>query len=135
MSKKYSPTKWVANKTVATADMMNNIEGGINDLYDDICESSTSGDLLNENVNSFKVGTGTIDGESKDFTDQMEQSIVTLDDIQGKTVKEHLTLLSREIYRLYSSSFPKITDIRIDYPGTSLNIQTGEVKVNENYYV
>ena len=135
MSKKYSPTKWVANKTVATADVMNNIEGGINDVNDDICESSTSGDLLNENVNSFKVGTGSINGENKDFTNQMEQSIVTLDDIQGKTVKEHLTLLSREIYRLYSSSFPKITDIRIDYPGTSLNIQTGEVKVNENYYV
>lgn len=36
MSKKYTPTKWVANKTVATADSMNNIEKGIEDAHQDI---------------------------------------------------------------------------------------------------
>ena len=34
MSKKYTPTKWVANRTVATADIMNNIEKGISSSYD-----------------------------------------------------------------------------------------------------
>ena len=36
MSKKYTPTNWVANKTVATADVMNNIEQGIEDAHQDI---------------------------------------------------------------------------------------------------
>ena len=135
MLKRYIPTKWVGGKTIGTADVMNNIEQGINDVNDDICESSTSGDLLNENVNSFKVGTGTIDGESIDFTNQMEQSLTTLDNIQGKTVKKDTTLLSNEIFRLYSSDIPKITNIEKAVLGKSLNPSTGEFNVSENYYV
>ena len=135
MLKRYIPTKWIGGKTIGTADVMNNIEEGINNVNDDLCEPSTSGDLLNENVNSFKVGTGSINDESKDFTNQMEQSIVTLNDIQGKTVKDNTTLLSREIFRLYSSEFPKITDIKKSYIGKSLNPTTGELQTNENYYV
>ena len=38
MSKKYTPTEWVANKTVATADVMNNIEKGISSSHDRLDE-------------------------------------------------------------------------------------------------
>ena len=52
MSKKYTPTKWVANKTVATADAMNNIEQGIADAHDII--DDIVGDFSLE-INAIKL--------------------------------------------------------------------------------
>ena len=36
MTQKYTPTKWVANETIGTANVMNNIEQGIVGAYDEI---------------------------------------------------------------------------------------------------
>ena len=36
MTQKYIPTKWVANETIGTANVMNNIEQGIVGAYDEI---------------------------------------------------------------------------------------------------
>ena len=128
--------KWFNDlKVNLEGDVATNLQGQINVLEDDVLINNTSEDLLNEDVNSFKVGTGTVEGIKKDYTNQMKQSIVTLDNIQGKTVKEDTTLLSSEIFRLYSSNFPKITDIEKAQLGKSLNPSTGELKVSENYYV
>ena len=44
---------------------------------------SVSDELINENVTSFKPGTSNVTGV--DLTNQMEQSIVTLNGIEGKT--------------------------------------------------
>ena len=44
---------------------------------------SISEELINENVKSFKAGTSNVNGV--DLTNQMEQSLVTLDGIEGKT--------------------------------------------------
>ena len=38
MTQKYIPTKWVANETIGTANVMNNIEQGIVGAYDKIDE-------------------------------------------------------------------------------------------------
>ena len=45
-----------------------------------------SEELINENVKSFKVGTSNVNGV--DLTNQMEQSLVTLDNIEGRSVRE-----------------------------------------------
>ena len=45
-----------------------------------------SEELINENVTSFKVGTSNVNGV--DLTNQMEQSLVTLDNIEGRSVRE-----------------------------------------------
>lgn len=47
---------------------------------------SISEKLVNENVTSFKVGTSNVNGV--DLTNQMEQSLVTLDNIEGRSVRE-----------------------------------------------
>ena len=54
MSKKYTPTKWVANKTVATADVMNNIEKGIEDAHQDI-------KILDSQVKDIENQMGCVD--------------------------------------------------------------------------
>ena len=41
MTQKYTPTKWVANETIGTANVMNNIEQGIVGAYDKIDEISS----------------------------------------------------------------------------------------------
>ena len=48
---------------------------------------SISKELTNENVTSFKVGTSNVNGA--DLTNQMEQSLVDITYIKGKTVKEN----------------------------------------------
>lgn len=45
-----------------------------------------SEELINEDVTSFKVGTSNVNGV--DLTNQMEQSLVTLDNIEGRSVRE-----------------------------------------------
>ena len=54
MSKKYTPTNWVANKTVATADAMNNIEKGIEDAHQDI---EILDSQIKEKANKVDLGT------------------------------------------------------------------------------
>ena len=41
MSNKYIPTKWVANETIGTANVMNNIEQGIVNAHNKVDENST----------------------------------------------------------------------------------------------
>ena len=56
---------------------------------------STSEELTNENVTSFKVGTSNVNGV--DLTNQMEQSLVDITYIKGKTVKENSKLNSVKV--------------------------------------
>ena len=54
-----------------------------------------SEELINENVTSFKVGTSNVNGV--DLTNQMEQSLVDITYIKGKTVKENSKLNSVKV--------------------------------------
>lgn len=47
-----------------------------------------SEDLVNADVVNFKVGVGTVKGLYRDHSKEMVQSLVTLDNIKGKTVKQ-----------------------------------------------
>lgn len=71
-----------------------------------------SEELVNENVTSFKVGTSNVNGV--DLTNQMEQSLVDIAYIKGKTVKENSKLNSvkvvfdsgeKELYSLQGEFF------------------------------
>ena len=73
---------------------------------------SISEELVNENVTSFKVGTSNVNGV--DLTNQMEQSLVDITYIKGKTVKENSKLNSvkvafdsgeKELYSLQDGFF------------------------------
>ena len=73
---------------------------------------SISEELINENVTSFKVGTSNVNGS--DLTNQMEQSLVDITYIKGKTVKENSKLNSvkvvfdsgeKELYSLQGEFF------------------------------
>ena len=64
MSKKYTPTNWVANKTVATADVMNNIEQGVVDAHQDIeILDSQVKDKANEDDVNSRLGNDNNVGE------------------------------------------------------------------------
>ena len=54
-----------------------------------------SEELINENVASFKVGTSNV--TNVDLTNQMEQSLVDITYIEGKTVKENSKLNSVKV--------------------------------------
>ena len=54
-----------------------------------------SEELINENVTSFKVGTSNVNGV--DLINQMEQSLVDITYIKGKTVKENSKLNSVKV--------------------------------------
>ena len=71
-----------------------------------------SEELVNENVTSFKVGTSNVNGV--DLANQMEQSLVDITYIKGKTVKENSKLNSvkvvfdsgeKELYSLQGEFF------------------------------
>ncbi len=57
-------------------------------IVSDVSIANTSEELINENVVSFKVGTSNVTGV--DLTNQMEQSLVSLDNIEGKSVREEV---------------------------------------------
>lgn len=77
--------KWFNDlKINLDGNVATNLQSQINTLKDDVLENSTSEDLLNENVTSFKVGAGTFEGLKKDYTDQMTQTLVNLENIDGK---------------------------------------------------
>ena len=54
-----------------------------------------SEELINENVTSFKIGTSNV--TNVDLTNQMEQSLVDITYIEGKTVKENSKLNSVKV--------------------------------------
>ena len=81
-----------ASRVTAEQDRVtriNDIEATVNDVVDTITpmasdlSSSISEELINNSVTSFKAGTSNVTGI--DLTDRMEQSIVSLDNIEGKT--------------------------------------------------
>lgn len=95
--------KWFNDlKVNLDENVATNLQGQINVLEDDVLINNTSEDLLNEDVNSFKVGTGTVEGINKDYTEDMCQSVVTLDNIKGKTVLNGMILNSININNIYN---------------------------------
>ena len=76
-----------------------------------------SEELINENVKSFKVGTSNV--TNVDLTNQMEQSLVDITYIKGKTVKENSKLNSvkvvfdsgeKELYSLQDRFYDEYKD-------------------------
>ena len=68
---------------IVNVDALHKYHTGVNTL-------SISEELINENVTSFKVGTSNVNGV--DLTNQMEQSLVTLDNINGNSFYESYNL-------------------------------------------
>lgn len=91
---------------IATAEAnMSNAVNMLNDAIDKITpmmsdlSSSISEELTNNSVTSFKAGTSNVTGI--DLTDRMEQSIVSLDNIEGKT--EVVDNITDPTYKLYNT--------------------------------
>lgn len=79
MSKKYTPTEWVANKTVATADVMNNIEQGIVDAHQDIeILDSQIKEKVSKNSLCVNVYDYGIIGNGEDVSDEINDLINNL---------------------------------------------------------
>ena len=97
MSKKYTPTNWVANKTVATADAMNNIEQGIEDAHQDIKILDSQ---IKEKANRNEVKNKYFDGEN-----QLKQ-FNGLSDITFRR-KHSINLRKTLKYKLASMSFDR----------------------------
>ena len=67
------------SKNLVNGDSLKKYHIGVN-------TPNISEELINENVTSFKVGTSNVNGT--DLTNQMEQSLVTLDNINGDSSYE-----------------------------------------------
>ena len=130
MLKRYLPTKWVGGKTIGTADVMNNIEEGINNVNDDLCVPSTSEDLLNENVNSFKVGTGTVEGIRKDYTEEMQSCLVSIDNIEGNTNK-----INNNFESISINSITTVSSVDFINPSKVIDLTSYNSVVNGNVTV
>lgn len=91
---------------------LNIINKNLEIIDDEIGERSDSPNLLNSNVTSFEIGKGTVEGEIKDYTNQMQQSIVTLNNIIGKTVKDGTILKSIKL-NIRNGDYVKNTDINL----------------------
>lgn len=70
------------NRGIRLGELENEVAPLVSDL-----SSSISEELINENVTSFKVGTSNV--TNVDLSNQMEQSLVDVTYIKGKTVKEN----------------------------------------------
>lgn len=57
MSQNYTPTKWIDNRTVGTASVMNNMEKGIKDAHDriDMLETFMSALCQTLNINYDEI--------------------------------------------------------------------------------
>lgn len=74
-------------------------------LENNITSNNTSENLLNADVTQFKVGTGKANNINKDYTNQMQQSLVMLDNIKGSTIKDgNGSLISRTIKSIVASN-------------------------------
>lgn len=80
---------------------LNVINENLDKIDSAIEDNLTSPDLLNEDITQFIVGTGTVEGINKDYTEDMCQSVVTLDNIKGKTVKNGTFMNSIELNNIY----------------------------------
>ena len=67
------------SKNLVNGDSLKKYHIGVN-------TPNISEELINENVTSFKVGTSNV--TNVDLSNQMEQSLVTLDNIEGRSVRE-----------------------------------------------
>ena len=65
MLKKYTPTVWVANKTVATADILNNIEKGISSAHDRIDVLETNLNEINARLENILATLSTLEQSNK----------------------------------------------------------------------
>lgn len=76
---------------------------GLNKYHKGLNTNKTSPLLTNTDVQNFKVGKGTVNGVSKDYSNQMMQSLITLDNIEGKTVKDEINnvLRNTELHKIY----------------------------------
>ena len=81
--------------------------------------SNSSEDLLNEDVTQFKVGAGTVKGINEDYTEQMKQSIITLDNIKGKTIKNGTVINSVRLGNIH----------RVVKENTTINLLKGKPSV------
>lgn len=70
---------------------------GLNKYHKGLNMNKTSPVLTNTDVLSFKAGKG----ENGDYSNQMEQSLITLDNIQGKTIKEGNALKNSKVRNIY----------------------------------
>lgn len=61
MLKKYTPTVWVANKTVATADILNNIEKGISLSHNRLDEKDTEIAEIKASIENILVRISTLE--------------------------------------------------------------------------
>ena len=67
------------SKNLVNGDSLKKYHIGVN-------TPNISEELINENVTSFKVGTSNV--TNVDLSNQMEQSLVTLNNIEGRSVRE-----------------------------------------------
>ena len=81
-----------------------------------------SEELINENVTSFRVGTSNVNGV--DLTNQMEQSLVTLDNINGN----NNPLIAAKIVELKINGGVESKNIKVCY-------NTNPVSENQIYLV
>ena len=62
MSNSYTPTEWIPNRTIGTADVMNNIEKGIVDAHEKVDElDSQIKDIVGNAKNYGAKGDGITD--------------------------------------------------------------------------
>lgn len=76
--------------------------------------ASISPILTNTDVLSFKVGKGN----EGDYSNQMMQSLITFDNVEGKTVKENGVLKNRELYSIINIG--NSTSIPLDFSTPSV---------------
>jgi hypothetical protein len=131
------------------------IETTVNDAIDTITPMmsdlsySISEELTNNNVKSFKAGTSNVTGI--DLTDRMEQSIVSLDNIEGKTeVMDNISdptlrIKNTQVKLLYTldendtTNYFNNKNITSDYGDTTYTLDRNNIRVkttsNEWRYV
>lgn len=90
------------------------------DIIDsEIGEKLNSPNLLNPNITNFEVGVGTVEETLKYYTEQMKQSIVTIDNIQGNTRKIGEVLNGVNLSRI----------IKVENENSTINLLKGKPTV------
>lgn len=90
------------------------------DIIDsEIGEKLNSPNLLNPNITNFEVGVGTVEETLKYYTEQMKQSIVTIDNIQGNTRKIGETLQGVYLNRI----------VKVENENSTINLLKGKPSI------